>query len=402
MTGAAARRGQPLAALAMVMGGWIAMRVMMWDAAAIEPPQTEKPAARLMFATIPAARSPAGGARPARVQSDGADVARPAAAFEPQRPIVPPGWAETRPIDPPLPALSPPDPPPLPASPQPARADGRVAMAAGHQLLWMAAVSQLPLPAGLLAAASSQPGSAASRPAPRNGTADLRRWSMDGWLMLRRDGKASLAAGGLPASYGASQAGAVLRYRLAPGSANRPTAYLRVTARAQRFARARGGGGALGAPAAPGSRCRGGRTAPCQPARRCPPAARCHGGERISPGALASGAARRGLCPGRLCRRQRCHRLRRWAAAHRPPDSARRIVRAARRRRCLGRRAARRSRVDVGPSVSLGRGAGRRSSAGRRRLALSRRRQCGAGIRACLDAVRRFLKPFLCCTHHLV
>jgi hypothetical protein len=49
-------------------------------------------------------------------------------------------------------------------------------------------------------------------------------------MMLRGDGHASLAlGGGLPPSYGASQAGAVIRYRLLPASANRPAAYLRAT-----------------------------------------------------------------------------------------------------------------------------------------------------------------------------
>jgi len=49
--------------------------------------------------------------------------------------------------------------------------------------------------------------------------------------MLRGGGDGSLAAGsGAPATYGASQAGAVLRYRLAPASRHRPAAYLRATA----------------------------------------------------------------------------------------------------------------------------------------------------------------------------
>jgi len=62
------------------------------------------------------------------------------------------------------------------------------------------------------------------------------RWSADAWLLLRPDGGGrgfSTMAGGSAltspqASYGASQAGAVLRYRLAPQSPVRPTAYLRV------------------------------------------------------------------------------------------------------------------------------------------------------------------------------
>lgn len=55
-----------------------------------------------------------------------------------------------------------------------------------------------------------------------------RRWSADVWMLKRRGG-GTLASGPLPATYGASQTGAVLRYRLAPGSRYRPTAYLRTT-----------------------------------------------------------------------------------------------------------------------------------------------------------------------------
>ncbi|AIT81298.1 hypothetical protein [Novosphingobium pentaromativorans] len=56
-----------------------------------------------------------------------------------------------------------------------------------------------------------------------------KRWSGDAWALLRSSGDTALAAGALPATYGASQAGAVLRYRIAPSSDHRPTAYLRST-----------------------------------------------------------------------------------------------------------------------------------------------------------------------------
>ncbi|MEY4159824.1 MAG: hypothetical protein RLZZ136_445, partial [Pseudomonadota bacterium] len=55
------------------------------------------------------------------------------------------------------------------------------------------------------------------------------RWSADGWLLLRGDsGAASLATAG--GSYGASQVGVVLRYRLDPDSRFRPALYLRGSA----------------------------------------------------------------------------------------------------------------------------------------------------------------------------
>ena len=57
-----------------------------------------------------------------------------------------------------------------------------------------------------------------------------RRWSGDAWLLLRDGGRhvpASPAAVPLPAGYGASQMGAVVRFALAPDAAMRPAVYLR-------------------------------------------------------------------------------------------------------------------------------------------------------------------------------
>jgi hypothetical protein len=58
---------------------------------------------------------------------------------------------------------------------------------------------------------------------------DPGRWSMDAWALVRDDKGAAPEAGTLPATYGASQAGAVLRYRLAMASAHKPSVYLRTT-----------------------------------------------------------------------------------------------------------------------------------------------------------------------------
>ena len=55
----------------------------------------------------------------------------------------------------------------------------------------------------------------------------ISRWRADGWLVLR-EGSSKLAEGGrLPASYGGSQAGVALAYRLAPASHYAPAAYFR-------------------------------------------------------------------------------------------------------------------------------------------------------------------------------
>lgn len=58
---------------------------------------------------------------------------------------------------------------------------------------------------------------------------DPGRWSMDAWALVRDDKGATPEAGTLPATYGASQAGAVLRYRLALASRHKPSVYLRTT-----------------------------------------------------------------------------------------------------------------------------------------------------------------------------
>ncbi|WP_103098307.1 hypothetical protein [Novosphingobium guangzhouense] len=57
-----------------------------------------------------------------------------------------------------------------------------------------------------------------------------RRLSMDAWALMRRDSAAGAASvGAMPGVYGASQAGGILRYRLAMASRHRPIIYLRST-----------------------------------------------------------------------------------------------------------------------------------------------------------------------------
>ena len=112
-------------------------------------------------------------------------------------------------------------------------------VAAGHQLMMLAALGQLPLPP-LIAASQGWP---TALPAPRRVSGEASRWSGDGWVLLRRgsDGlSAAPSASPAFARYGASQAGAVLRYSLAPASPLRPQAHLRLT-RALVGARGRGG-----------------------------------------------------------------------------------------------------------------------------------------------------------------
>ncbi|BBC74213.1 hypothetical protein AEB_P3345 [Altererythrobacter sp. B11] len=64
-------------------------------------------------------------------------------------------------------------------------------------------------------------------PTPQARVAMPSRWSADGWLLLRDEGGAPLSAG--RPSYGRSQIGAVLRYRILPGSPHRPQLHLRAS-----------------------------------------------------------------------------------------------------------------------------------------------------------------------------
>ena len=88
------------------------------------------------------------------------------------------------------------------------------------------AVSESPGPTSrpLLGLVESTPPERPARDADPRG----RRWSGDGWVLLRRDTSAPLVSG--EPGYGRSQAGAVLRYNLAAGSGHRPQSYLRASA----------------------------------------------------------------------------------------------------------------------------------------------------------------------------
>lgn len=204
MTMPTARRGQPLVALTGLMGGWIALRVVMPGIEIIDVPVPPNVAKRVgppvqapiepvlqekETIVVPSDRQqslrPASESRPSGAP---ALISRPLSAYRqvqvppPQRSARPPAQLPT--------AL----PPPLPQAEQPRPAPS-------FRLL---------------------PFSAAQA---KNGD---KRWSADGWLLWRKDSGSAAALPGA-ASYGASQAGAVLRYRLSHASALHPRAHLRVT-----------------------------------------------------------------------------------------------------------------------------------------------------------------------------
>ena len=234
------RRGQPLAMLGLVLAGWVGVRAAVWEPPFALPGLVEMP--RLTQAAQAIARpSPADatifGERGHAFASAGLPKALGA------RPVVAATvslarLATTNP-EPPLPlaasAYQPLAPtPPMALAPQ---------VAAAHQLLYLAGLGQLPLPPGLALIAAPTRLVQSPRPVLATLTATaVRRWSGDGWVLVRRGSGISSgglsAASGFPA-YGASQAGGVIRYALAPGSANAPQVDLRLS-------RALGGAGGSG------------------------------------------------------------------------------------------------------------------------------------------------------------
>lgn len=216
MTPAAAYRGQPLVVLGLLIGGWVAGRMIVLEAeGGASVPTKPVASARAKKERVPSPQF-AAPLRPSLPTETVVPYAAPAALLPLQSRAVPlpllrPAMRSLEPV--------PPAPPPAPVP---------VQVSAGHQLLWMAALSRVPLPPGF-PAQSGVPSSVGSGPSAR--TSDRpSRWSADGWLLLRDGGSVPPAGGVAPATYGASQLGAVVRYRLAPQSAHRPALYLRGSA----------------------------------------------------------------------------------------------------------------------------------------------------------------------------
>lgn len=209
-------RGQPVAALMMLLAAWVGARAMILEAGSNAPDLRP-----VLIAKAPTSHPGKSGVRPG--ERDPRSTTRALAQQAAYATAVEPAANGA------LPSPARPDAPPFapPFAPTPPR------LAAGHLSLWLAAVSQMPLPAlpGLTGAIVSRPLAA---PFPSRETSDgevsARRWSADGWLMWRQGGRYSLASGPSGAAYGASQMGAVLRYRLDRPSPIRPSVYLRATA----------------------------------------------------------------------------------------------------------------------------------------------------------------------------
>jgi hypothetical protein len=212
------RRGQPLTALAMLLLLWVSARTALWAASPLEADQ-------LVMTAKPASASPvkAGGPVVQTAAEPATSSQIPAPTDSPIRPI--PAPVTSVPIEP-VPEPSTRAPEPLPPR-----------IAAGHQLLFIAGVSALPMPEEARAAATIvDPVQSPPVPYLPTARAESLRWSADGWILWRQGGNGfNLPGAGLPGAslpsgaYGSSQAGMVLRYRLAPDSPLRPTLFLRAS-----------------------------------------------------------------------------------------------------------------------------------------------------------------------------
>ncbi|MEE1877436.1 hypothetical protein [Altererythrobacter litoralis] len=196
------RRGQPLIMLAVRLSVWVGSRVVMW-----ESPLPGAIELRELVAPVLASREmPSVAAAPdqePRVSTNLSETYTPSYVPSVAAPLA---WND-------------PVAPPLSAAPH---------ASAGHQLLWMAAMSYLPVPQAVneRLARAVPPGSVV--PAlPKRSLPGVERWSLDGWALWRAGSGSGAVSEGRAPTYGASQAGAVLRYHLSPSNARDPQAYVR-------------------------------------------------------------------------------------------------------------------------------------------------------------------------------
>ena len=202
-----ARRGQPLLFLCLLLIGWLLIRAISWQSPwqAINQPIKSK---TLAFSY------------------EGEDTV----AVGPQaRPV--PKYDQT------VPSYAEPDPNPAPSSKQMpifpivklTSRDQREHFGTGERVLEESLSRQTDV------AQSHVPGGAGEsidrtlEAAPQYDADWLKAWRIDAWLLLRDGGTSALTGGGRPASYGASQAGAVIGYRLAPSSRHDPAIYARAS-----------------------------------------------------------------------------------------------------------------------------------------------------------------------------
>lgn len=226
MNQASAFRGQPLMLLGGLLALWVSLRALTWDPPFETPlvPVARElaPARAAVRAARPAGVSgPATGALSVPVDALSRSAITPAARG-PDYSVgaLPPVWT-TAPVE-----------PVMESRPGPFTT---AQSAVGHSLMLLAGLAQMEVPGAILA--YLQPKAPPARPvAPQaaplllagGGSAPARsRWSADAWLLWRDDTSTPVLTG--QPSYGRSQAGAVLRYRLAEGGLG-PQAFMRASA----------------------------------------------------------------------------------------------------------------------------------------------------------------------------
>ena len=210
-------RGGPLGMLVLLLGGWSAARAVWWENPfAALAPALDLP---LELAVADMSAVPAVPAVPAVIADTPVSVpltdAGPAAAPL-TLPLLALGWRTGA-----------------------RRAAGRdPRLAAAHHLLWVTALREFAARASPVASASGADASldaspwqppAPFLPAPQatDTLASAGRWSVDGWAFWRQGSDAAPISQGRVPIYGASQAGAVLQYRLAPAAQRDPRLYAR-------------------------------------------------------------------------------------------------------------------------------------------------------------------------------
>ena len=236
MKDATAFRGQPLLVFAGVLSAWLGLRVALWQAP-FEPDAT------------PALHAVATGSRDSPSVSAGRrsgvrSLASPIqfVSFNPVRPnsmATLPARAVMSMASIPLPPRTTAALPAVPFVPSGSQSVP-VRRAVGHNLLLTAGMSQMELPSLLAAYARGPARIPAGVPAGAQFVVALPqriprfaglRLGADAWLMVRQDTTSSVISG--RPSYGRSQAGGVVRYRLAPSSPHGPQAYVRASSALQ-------------------------------------------------------------------------------------------------------------------------------------------------------------------------
>lgn len=198
----AAFAGKPLIAFSMVLGGWIVARVMLWQSPFL-PVLDARSSYPVAERAAPELRTEA-----SELLMAGRNAVALSAQAAPA--IIQVTKRQTRRVGPIV-------------------DDRAYRGGTGHHLLLMAAFTYAPQFAGARSSFIQAPlpfpsGSSAAREVR---TVKTDRWSFDAWAFVRESGGRPSAAGPVIATYGGSQAGAVLRYRLRPDSALDPKAYLR-------------------------------------------------------------------------------------------------------------------------------------------------------------------------------